>query len=140
VNVRPVVDHLRAIVPALALAAGAAEYERALNALAALPAAFVLPAAEVAGENAFMDQMVQQEVAADFVVLLAVRNLSDGEGAAAAESLEPVRVAVRQALLGWTPDGATNGIEYAGGRLLAFHNGALWWEETYRTAYLIRSS
>lgn len=134
-----IVARLADRVPAFKLVGGAAEFERAQQALAALPAAFVLPAKDLAQQNQFMGQMVQQQVATRFVVLLAVRNLADGDGAAATDSLEPIRIATRNALLNWTPDGALDGCDYASGDLLAFANGTLWWQDFFNTAYTIRS-
>lgn len=139
-RLQPIAERLSDECPAIRLTGGAAEFERAVEALTAWPAAFVLPARDVADDNPFMDQMVQQNVAVEFVVVLAVRNLADDEGAAATESLEPVREAVRAALLGWQPTAEHHGCEYRSGELQAFDNGFLWWAETYRTAYLIRSS
>lgn len=104
-----------------------------------MPAAFVLPAAESAETSPFMDQVVQQNVASEFAVLIAVRNLADDEGAAAVESLEPVRVVIRNALLGWQPATDYNGCEYRAGELVAFDNGVLWWQDRYTTGYVIRS-
>jgi hypothetical protein len=127
-------------VPSFRLVGGAAEFERAANALAALPAAFVLPATDTAEENNFMGQLVQQKVTLRFAVLIAARNLADDEGAAAVESLEPLRAAVRDALLNWRPDGADDGCEYANGSLVAFTNGTLWWQDFFTTTYIIRSA
>jgi hypothetical protein len=140
VNLAPIIEQLRDVVPSLRLVGGAAQFERALGGLTTLPAAFVLPAREQAGESAFMDQLVEQLVNAEFAVVLAVRNLADDEGAAAVEALEPVRTAVRDALLGWQPAPDAHGCEYVAGELVAFDNGVLWWQDTYRTGYLIRSS
>lgn len=127
-------------VAGLKLVGGAADFERAQMGLTTMPAAFVIPARESAGDNAFGNQIVQQTVAATFTVALAVRNLADAEGAAALESLEPVRVAVRDALLNFVPEDCTDGCEYDSGELVAFANGVLWWADAYRTAYLLRSS
>lgn len=139
-NLASIIAHLVDAVPALKLVGGAAQFERAAAGLAALPAAFVLPAKETAEESPFMDQTVQQLVAVEFVVLVAARNLTDDEGAAAIESLETVRKAIRSALLNWAPDTISHGCEFLSGEILAFENGVLWWQDTYRTAYLIRSA
>lgn len=138
-NVAPVVDRLAEQVPTLRLVGGAAQFERALQGLTAMPAAFVLPARESASEGEFMSQLVQQQVTAEFAVVIACRNLADSEGAAALEALDPIRVAVRDALLGWAP-ADHDGCEYVAGEFAEFANGVLWWTDTYRTAYLIRST
>lgn len=138
-NLTPIIDRIRDEVPALKLVGGAAQFERALGGLTALPAAFILPAAEAAEPSPFMDQLVQQQVGAEFSVLVAARNLADDEGAAAVEALEPVRVAIRAALLGWPPTDEHDSCEFRAGELVAFDNGVLWWQDRYSTAFLIRS-
>jgi len=139
VNVRPIIQRLRDAVPVLKQVGGAYDYEAAASVLKNFPAAFVLPAAESASDNPFMDQLVEQRVSAECVVLIAVRNLSDAVAEAAAQSLEPVRLAIREALLGWVPEGAEDNVEFVQGAMLVFANGVLWWQDFYRTAYLIRS-
>jgi hypothetical protein len=139
-NLAPIITHLRDAVPSLKLVGGAAQFERAFTGLTTLPAVFVLPAKEAADTSPFMDQVVEQMVASEFAVLIAVRNLADDEGAAAVESLEPVRVAVRDALLAWQPATDYNGCEYRAGDLVAFDNGVLWWQDSYATAFMIRSA
>lgn len=139
-NVAPVVDRLRDRCPALKLVGGAAQFERAAQALAALPAAFVIVAKETARPNEHMAQIVQQQVAATFAVLIATRNLADGEGAAALETLEPVRESIRAALLAWPPFADADGCEYQMGELQLFANGTLWWADYYTTSYLVRSA
>jgi hypothetical protein len=140
VNLIPVIARLRDAVPILLLVGGAAKFEQALAGLTTLPAAFVLPATETGGPSPYMDQTVEQAIAAEFAVLIAVRNLADDEGEAAVGSLQPVREAVRQALLNWAPAIDYDGCEFRAGELLAFDNGVLWWTDRYGTAYLIRSA
>jgi hypothetical protein len=140
VNIALITARLSDVCPQFNLIGGAAEFERAQQGLTTVPAAFVVPAEEsAAAENPFMDQITQQQVSADFAVVLAVRNVADGAGAAAVDELDAVRKPVRDALLGWQPDSEYFGCEFRDGRLLAFANGILWWADTYRTAYLIRS-
>lgn len=135
-----IVARLAGQVAALGLVGGAAEFANALDALTTTPAAFVIPARDGdAAPSPFMDTLTQQDVPSEFQVAIAVKNLSDADGAAATESLEPIRVAIRGALLGWQPDAAYLPCEYVSGRLEAFDNGVLWWTETYRTGYQIRS-
>lgn len=139
-RIASIIERLAARVPALKLAGGAASFERSAPALTTMPAAFVLPARETASANPFAAQLVQQEVTAEFVVLIAVRNLADDEGAAALEALAPVREAVLTALLGWVPDDAEAGCEYVAGDLLQFANGVIWWQDTYSTNFIVRSA
>ncbi len=135
-----IIARLREQCAPLRLVGGAAQLERAIEALTTAPAAFVLPARESAADSPFMDQVVQQEVRSEFTVVLAVRNLADDAGSAAREELEPVREAVRVALLGWVPEDATSGCEFVGGELAQFKDSLLWWADTFATSYLIRSA
>ena len=50
------------------------------------------------------------------------------------------RAALRTALLGWMPADADGPIEFAGGTLIKFENGQLWWNDRWRVPTLIRSS
>jgi hypothetical protein len=135
-----IIVRLREQCAELHLVGGAAQLARAIEALTTVPAAFVLPARETAADSPFLDQIVQQEIRAEFTVVLAVRNLADDAGSAAREELEPVRAAVRMALLGWVPDAAASGCEFVGGELAQFKDSLLWWADTYSTSYLIRSA
>lgn len=135
-----IILRLREQCPELRLVGGAAQLESAIEALTATPAAFVLPARESATESPFMDQTVQQEVLAEFAVVIAAANLADDEGAAARESLQAVRDSVRTALLGWTPDDAMSGCEFVSGELAQFKDSLLWWTDSYSTTFLLRSA
>lgn len=138
--IESIVMQLRAQVPSLKLVGGAVQFEAAKDGLTALPAAFVLPSGESAEESPWLDTLVQQRVGTEFVVVIAVRNLADAQGAAALDVLSPVRAEVRNALLNWKPADADDGCGYRNGRLVAFANGVLWWQDIYATAYTIRST
>lgn len=134
-------DRLEAEVAQLRVIGGPAEFKLVSEKTPAVPAAYVLPAREVAGRNDFMQQLVEQEVALEFEIYIGVRNLADDAGEAALESLRPVRGAIRKALLGWAPDADTYNVEFVRGEFAAFDaDNVLWWTDTYRTAYLIRSA
>lgn len=141
VDLDSIAERLRAEVPALRHVGGAAEFVAAVDHVPAVPAAFVLPLREDALDSPFMDGFVQQVVGCEFVVMLVARDLSDAAGGAAVQALAPLRKAVAAALLGWTPTGAEAGVEYRGGAFQAFdEDNNLWWQETYRTAFIIRSA
>ncbi len=135
-----VVTRIRGQVPAFKLVAGAAELARALDGLTTTPAAFAVPGPASGGESPYMNQAVEQQVVDQFHVLIAARNLRDDEGAAATDTIRPLRSATLNALLGWAPVGGEFGCEYVGGDLEQFDNAVLWWRDTYRTAYTIRSA
>lgn len=138
-DVSPVIRRLRERVAPLKACGGAADLDRARSSLTTAPAAFVLPARDMPSASPFMDGVVSQEVPTEFAVVLAVKNVADATGAAALDALTPVRQAVGAALLGWLPEGAELSCEYAGGEMVDFVNGVLWWTDSYRTQYQIRS-
>ena len=142
-DLAPIIERIADRVPALRTVGGAAEFGQALADGGALaPVAFVLPARDAAGENPFASQLVQQEVTADFVVLIGAQNLTDHRGAESADELRPLRSAVATALVNWSPtadDDVRDGIEFRGGEVDSYVGSVLWWADTYQTRYLIRS-
>ena len=129
---------LESTVSALRRVAGAADIAAAEEDLKRMPAAYVLPLRERAGEN-YLDNAVSQRVARAFGVLYAVRNLRDARGDAAHVHLEELRTEGRAALLGWEPDDDHEPIEFRGGRLLRLTNPILFWQDEYETAHLVRA-
>ena len=138
-NLASVVDRIESRSSSFKVVGGAAKFDQATKGLPAAPAAFALLGQETGEPNPFANQMVEQLVKVSFVVVIATRNLEDDRGLAAADSLESLRLSVRDALLNWTPDGATDGCEYESGQLMLFENGVLWWADNFGTKYMIRS-
>lgn len=104
----------------------------------ALPAAFVIPLSEV-GQASPTYGRTRQRVRLTFGVVYAVSNVADAKGAAAQADLKTVRDAGLVRLLGWSPTGA-DAVEFDQGRLLAFKDGVLWWQDAFRTQTAISSS
>lgn len=138
-NMAPIVARLSAQVSALAIVGGAAELAAATEALAASPAAFVLEEDTAARENQVVTE-VHQRLDVTLGVYLAVKNAKDSRGESGQGDLETLRIATRDALLGWTPGGDVEPLTYAGGRLFSFQPGLIWWRESFRTAHYIRSA
>ena len=137
--IRAIAERLEAL-SLLNLVAGAADFAAAAETTPpATPAAYVLPLQESASSNA-LSCAVAQTVTASFGIALALTNVADAKGEAALADLKTVREAVGPALLGWTPDGETYApLEFAGGALLGFKNGVLWWQDVYITQFLIKT-
>ena len=138
-RIAAIVERLRDQCPELKLVGGAASLERAVRGLTTTPAAFVVSASEAAEPSPFMDQIVQQRVAAEVQVFIATRNLADDLGEAALEMQEPVRESIRAAFLNWAPGAEFDGLEFTAGASQMFENGVLWWLDTYSTGFNIRS-
>ena len=140
-----VIDRLSDQCPSLNLVGGGAEYAIAMTSLTTFPAAFALPSREIAAPPAWASMVIEQRVAGEFGVAIAVRNLGDKTGKAAVGTLHPVRIEVRNALLNWQPpgdevEGPFDGCEFVGGEITAFANNILWWTDIFRTAFTIRST
>lgn len=73
-----------------------------------------------------------------FGVVIGVKSVNDPLGSNAKQTLTGKRLAVRQQLFGWQPDGYDPFL-LAGAELLTFAAGALFWVERFRTQRLITS-
>ncbi len=133
-----IVTRIKAQCSAIHLVGGAAELDAAMEGVTTTPAAFVLPQSETAGADEGLDALYQI-VSLEFGVVLCVRNVRDVAGNSSLTGLDPLRAAVRAALLGWTPTGAALPIEFGGGILYKLQPGELWWLDTYRTAYTLEA-
>lgn len=125
--------------PPLAIVEGAAE----LNALGggtplSLPAAYIYVAEEASAENERVTGVLQR-TEMDVSVVLVTGSVADSHGAAAASDLEPLKSAVRAALLGWQPPSAEDVITHVGGRIVRFGDNAVWWEMTLTTAIYLEA-
>lgn len=126
-------------LPVLKLVSGAADFATAAEAKPlALPAAYLLPLQEQPGANQ-LSMAVAQVVTASFGIALAIANVADAKGRAALADLAAVRAAVGPALLGWAPNEDCTPLEYAGGALLGFKSGVLWWQDVYVTQFVIKT-
>lgn len=77
--------------------------------------------------------LARQEVVVTIGVLLGIRSLNDATGSRSRDRLQPVRDAVRDALYGWTPDGATTHYMLASSDLVRVVSGGVWWIDRYTT-------
>lgn len=110
--------------------AGAAAFEEGVqdNANLRLPAAYVLPLEETAGEPESLNGY-RQAVESRFAVLVAIDNRADQRGQAAADQVADLRAAIFAAILNWQPFGDQGGeVQYQGGRFLAMDRARFWWQ------------
>lgn len=135
---REIRERLRAtLMPPFRILGGAGDFARLKNRPEQYPAAYVLPLDESAGESLLLNA-VHQEVAVRVGVLIATEQLADAGGAAAADHLQDLKAAVHGALVGWTPEGASEPLLYAGGEIQEAPPGAVWWLAGYATATALR--
>ena len=139
-NLTPIVARLQAQIAQLRKIGGAADIPSAQEALKQVPAAFVIPLAEVAGQNELESGAISQALSIRFGVLWAVSNLRDATGEAAQTDLETIREAGKTALLGWQPDAAMDPCEFAGGQLMQVADRVLWWQDVFVTGNFLRKT
>lgn len=138
-NPASIITRLRAECPTLRAVGGAAEYDVAANGITVTPAAYVVPMAEVADDNILLGHTAQRVVASVGVLIVVSDHASAASGLDGLNSLEAYRIAIRSALLNWPPVPDADPFVFEGGAILDFRPGELWWQDTYRTAYDIRS-
>lgn len=98
----------------------------------ALPAAAVIPLTESGSDNQFATGMVSQRLTWQFGIVLAVKNVSDQTGGAAADDLETLRDSVKLAIVGWKHPDADRAAIFVRGNLISFDNATLWWLDRYQ--------
>ena len=104
----------------------------------ALPAAFVHPVRDTAGEPQSFPahtQIIRRQVG----VLLLVAAQGADRGAGSHDVLEPLFDAVRTTLAGWTPSGADEPLRLVSGEMVRVADGVAWWLELFETAELLRT-
>lgn len=98
------------------------------------PSAWVIPLAEVAGENRYAsDDMIEQPITARVAIIMAVRDIADRHGARATTDLKPLRAATMKALGRYRPEGADTTFRFARGQLQSGIDaqGGLFWQDDY---------
>lgn len=94
---------------------------------------YVIPVSERPINTPRTTGLARQEVAVTVGILLGIRSLNDTTGSRSRDRLKPVRDAVRNALYGWTPEGATTHYMLAGSDLVRVLPGGIWWIDRYTT-------
>lgn len=119
------------------LVGGSADIDDDIN-ITALPAAFVVPSSETASENSLITA-VQQLITVEFAVLITARNVKTSTGADAYNAIQPLRKAIKQAIIGWQPAEEYEPVVYKSGALLKLDEDAvMWWVDTFETSFIER--
>lgn len=139
-DMTPIIERVRAQVPALELVGGAAERAAAVEGAIALPAAFIV----LAGEDIRSEPItgsLRTETTARIHVITGVRHYQGGQrGQAHADVANRIVAAVRTALHGWTPAGPTGtrveSIRCNGrAELLKLAQAEWWWLDPFTCTY-----
>ncbi len=125
-------------MPTLKQVTAAASVPLAIAALKTYPSACVVMPRGNAGKNSLTNAL-SQRVEDSFAVILAVKNVQDMQGKAAAAEMDTLRLGLNAALLGWTFDAAYEPIEYAGYQLIAYQDGLLFWADHFLTRHYERA-
>lgn len=131
---QPVVEQLAGV--GFVQVGGILEWAALKVAPGGLPAAYVLPGDESAGDNR-NDGGIDQRVATEFGIALVLNAAARSQGSVS-EQLDVLTKAVKAKLAGWTHPEAAGPTLYAGGRMLSVDGGSLAWLMRFRTAYHLR--
>lgn len=132
-----IISKIKDSVPALRLVENVAGFQRASEGQpAATPAAYVFLVKE-SGDDESLDAPMIQRVVAMIATVLVVRNVGDAGGGAANTSMDSVRESVRAAILGMTIDDGYDPLAFVDSAPVAFRDGCLWWQMTWRTSYYL---
>jgi hypothetical protein len=130
-----IVAQIKTAVPELKKVSLVADLASAKADAKSFPCAYVLTLSEQGGLPRYMSGVVAQQRTARIGVVLAVRNVRDAAGTAAAGDMDALRAQVDAALFGWKPDEAHGALIFTGGALLALLDGEVWWRDEYTTAF-----
>lgn len=138
ISLKPLLDHLTP-KPAgfdglwFRQVAGAAEYARLRPEALPLPACWIVRAADKvqhAGERA-------ENVTLAFDVVIAIENARTHAQGETDDVLLKYRLAVKALLLGWEIEPDVRPLQFAGGQVLEYTDGDLYWRDRYEFEALI---
>lgn len=137
-NLRPLIeDRIRLKVPAFKEVAGAADMTNIMAGRLTDQGCYVFQE-RITTTDSQLVGATQQRCAVYFACIVIVRNVKDARGADAADTSYNLQTSLKNALLGWSPDGNADLMEYSGGALASFANGFYIWKDTFKTYQYIR--
>jgi hypothetical protein len=134
----PVIARIKLQLPTLRQVTAASSVSMAVNALKTFPSACILQPRGVAKPNTLINA-VDHQVDDSFSVILAVLNVKDMFGMAAAEDIDALRPTLIAALLNWTPATGYDPVEYAGHQLVHFQDGIMLYADHFVTRHHVRA-
>lgn len=135
----PIMTRVDTRMPTLKQVTAAGTVPLAIEALKTYPSACIVMPRGNAGSNT-LTNAVNQQVTDLFAVILAVKNVADMHGKAAAAEMDVLRPQLIAALLGWTPNAAVYvPLEYVGYQLVAYQNGLLFFSDHFKTQHYERA-
>lgn len=137
-EIAPVIARIAARMPTLRQVTAAGSVPLAVAALKAYPAACLLMPRGQADKNSLVNA-IDHNVEDTFAVILAVRNVTDMRGLAAAADMDALRPDLIAALLNWTPAAGYDPVEYVGYQLLHYQDGIMLWADHFLTRHHVRA-
>lgn len=139
-NLQAVIEQIKANCPLFGgRVAGAAEFAASKDQVwMDLPACYVIPLEESAGENTISNAL-RQLITEQVGVVVEFDNRADRRGQSVAETFEDMKAGIFAAVLNWRldPQRAARGLEYAGSRLLDFDRARLFYQWDFSLTSLI---
>lgn len=117
-----------------ALVEGALALAQVKDSPPAGPAGYVFMVREASEANNRMNGPVLQRTAADIAVVIAFEQLAEPLGEPGADDLELLVAWTRNRLIGFGTS-IFEPLEHVSGELVQAKGGAVWWQETFGTAY-----
>lgn len=117
-----------------ALVGGAVALAQIKDVPPAMPAAYVFMVRDASEQNSRMNGPVLQRTAGDVAVVIVFEQLAEPLGEPAADELETMFGWVRACLIGFGGE-TFEPLEHVSGELVQAKGGAVWWQETFGTAY-----
>jgi hypothetical protein len=131
-NIQPYIERLRECVPHARLVGGSADFEAAQRGTLTPPAVFVMPLTERPADPAADPWCAGAGRLCHFGVLQVVENFRNNTGEDALVDLQTLRMQVRAALHGWTPERGGDPIRFVLGELVQCDGDArLWWSDEF---------
>lgn len=102
--------------------------------------AFILVGEERGGAASFSAGAYIQSVQVSVAVILTFREISNRAGDRLIDSLEAAKTQLREALVGWMPDGANGALRLVHGAPVSFKPGLFAWGYQFATSTQLRIS
>lgn len=94
---------------------------------------YVFPVRETPGSNERASGPARQKINITIGVVIGISANNDPSGERSVDELESVKNAVKDALFGWTPDGAKTRFLLGESKLVRMVPGGIWWLEQFTT-------
>lgn len=139
-DLKPVINRLRARLTGVRSIGGAADLDSALRGVVVAPAVFVVPLAR-RGREIPRTGPTRQHISSLFGVIQVVESFRDNVGEAALMDLDGLGKQIFDALVGWVLDEATGEpVVFVQGELLqAEGDGRVWWSDEFQLTSYYRS-